>query len=48
MRGFSFLKESKKEHYERELQELKDQMKTIKGEKAKREFLISYATGGRK
>lgn len=45
MMKFSFLKESKKERYERELQELKDQLKKIEGDKAKRDFLLNYAIG---
>lgn len=47
MMKFSFLRESEKERYERELQSLKDQMEKIEGEKAKRDFLISYAIGGK-
>ena len=44
---FRFLKESKKERYERELQELKDQLNKIEGEKAKRDFLLNFAMGGK-
>lgn len=48
MMRFSFLQESKKDRYEREVQQLKDQLKKLEGDKAKREFLTSYAIGGKR
>lgn len=47
MMKFSFLKESKKDRYTREIQELKNRLEKIEGDKAKREFLLNYAIGGK-